>query len=113
MKRDFHRCCRGKGQRSRAAQHLDDLAESFVMSAFNNGTLRTMGAHYTNKDGSAHIGHMAYQAETRKFSSGVPAVISENCLRVETQERHRVKKMSTRKTAVRSSTATFGAPCCR
>ena len=23
-------------------QHLDDLAESFVMSAFRNGTLRTM-----------------------------------------------------------------------
>jgi tRNA(Ile)-lysidine synthase TilS/MesJ len=27
-------------------QHLDDLAESFLMSAFHNGRLRTMKAHY-------------------------------------------------------------------
>lgn len=31
------------------AQHLDDLAESFVMSAFHNGRLTTMKAHYMNK----------------------------------------------------------------
>lgn len=30
-------------------QHLDDLAESFVMSIFHNGRLRTMKAHYTVK----------------------------------------------------------------
>jgi len=29
------------------AQHLDDLAESFLMSAFNNGKLQTMKANYT------------------------------------------------------------------
>lgn len=28
-------------------QHLDDLAESFLMSAFQNGLLRTMKANYT------------------------------------------------------------------
>lgn len=28
-------------------QHLDDLAESFLMSAFHNGFLRTMKANYT------------------------------------------------------------------
>lgn len=28
-------------------QHLDDLAESFLMGAFHNGFLRTMKAHYT------------------------------------------------------------------
>ena len=28
-------------------QHLDDLAESFVMSSFHNGQLRTMKANYT------------------------------------------------------------------
>ncbi len=27
-------------------QHLDDLAESFLMSTFHNGRLRTMKAHY-------------------------------------------------------------------
>ncbi len=30
------------------AQHLDDLAESFLMSAFFNGKLHTMKAHYLN-----------------------------------------------------------------
>ncbi|HIJ35279.1 MAG TPA: tRNA 2-thiocytidine biosynthesis protein TtcA, partial [Gammaproteobacteria bacterium] len=29
------------------AQHLDDLAESFLMSAFHEGRLNTMKAHYT------------------------------------------------------------------
>jgi tRNA(Ile)-lysidine synthase TilS/MesJ len=37
------------------AQHLDDLAESFLMSAFHGGQLRTMKAHYTNKDGDIRI----------------------------------------------------------
>jgi len=37
------------------AQHLDDLAESFLMSAFHGGQLRTMKAHYTNKDGDVRI----------------------------------------------------------
>ena len=30
-------------------QHLDDFAESFIMSAFHNGNLRTMKAHYMNE----------------------------------------------------------------
>lgn len=37
------------------AQHLDDLAESFLMSAFNGGQLRTMKANYTNKEGDVRI----------------------------------------------------------
>eukprot|EP00466_Bigelowiella_natans_P003475 jgi/Bigna1/57653/fgenesh1_pm.23_\ len=36
-------------------QHLDDLAESFVMSAFHNGSLRTMKAHYENDKGDVRI----------------------------------------------------------
>ncbi len=36
-------------------QHLDDLAESFLMSAFRGGQLRTMKAHYTNQDGDIRI----------------------------------------------------------
>jgi len=27
-------------------QHLDDLAESFIMSTLHNGQVRTMKAHY-------------------------------------------------------------------
>ncbi|MBI3574250.1 MAG: tRNA 2-thiocytidine biosynthesis protein TtcA, partial [Gammaproteobacteria bacterium] len=37
------------------AQHLDDLAESFLMSAFYNGRLRTMKAHYVNDAGDLRI----------------------------------------------------------
>jgi len=36
-------------------QHLDDLAESFLMSAFRSGQLRTMKANYTNQDGDIRI----------------------------------------------------------
>jgi tRNA(Ile)-lysidine synthase TilS/MesJ len=37
------------------AQHLDDLAESFLMSAFHNGQLHTMKAHYLNDAGDLRI----------------------------------------------------------
>ena len=36
-------------------QHLDDLAESFLMSAFQGGQLRTMKANYVNQDGDIRI----------------------------------------------------------
>ncbi|HUX82861.1 MAG TPA: ATP-binding protein [Halothiobacillus sp.] len=37
------------------AQHLDDLAESFLMSAFHGGKLNTMKAHYRNDAGDLRI----------------------------------------------------------
>lgn len=37
------------------AQHLDDLAESFLMSAFHGGQLRTMKACYQNDAGDIRI----------------------------------------------------------
>ncbi len=37
------------------AQHLDDLAESFMLSAFHGGQLRTMKAHYTNDAGDLRV----------------------------------------------------------
>ncbi len=37
------------------AQHLDDLAESFLMSALYNGRLQTMKANYTNDAGDIRI----------------------------------------------------------
>ena len=36
-------------------QHLDDLAESFLMSAFHGGRLNTMKAHYLNDEGDCRI----------------------------------------------------------
>eukprot|EP00004_Rigifila_ramosa_P018246 TRINITY_DN4516_c0_g1_i1.p1 TRINITY_DN4516_c0_g1~~TRINITY_DN4516_c0_g1_i1.p1 ORF type:complete len:211 (-),score=30.01 TRINITY_DN4516_c0_g1_i1:109-741(-) len=49
MKRgSLYTCARTQGYNVLAlAQHLDDFAESWLMSAFRNGQLRTMKAHYS------------------------------------------------------------------
>ena len=51
MKRGrIYACARREGWNVLAfGQHLDDLAESFLMSAFHNGLLRTMKANYIVK----------------------------------------------------------------
>ncbi|MDX2507605.1 MAG: ATP-binding protein [Gammaproteobacteria bacterium] len=47
------------------AQHLDDLAESFLMSAFHNGKLQTMKANYTIRTGELRvIRPLVYARET-------------------------------------------------
>lgn len=57
MKRGImYTTCRRHGYNVLAlAQHLDDLAESFLMSAFHGGQLRTMKANYTNREGDVRI----------------------------------------------------------
>jgi len=65
------------------AQHLDDLAESFLMSAFFGGKLRTMQAHYLNDAGDVRVIRplvYARERQTRDFASraGLP-IIFENC----------------------------------
>lgn len=65
------------------AQHLDDLAESFLMSAFHGGQLRTMKAHYTISDGDLRVIRplvYARERQTRDYAqaSALP-VIMENC----------------------------------
>jgi len=76
--------CRREGYNVLAlAQHLDDLAESFVMSAFNAGQLRTMKAHYLNDDGDVRIIRPLVRVrenQTRDFAvaSGLP-IIPDNC----------------------------------
>lgn len=65
------------------AQHLDDLAETFLMSAFFGGRLRTMKAHYLNDAGDVRvIRPLVYvrERQTRDFAraAGLP-VIHENC----------------------------------
>lgn len=48
--------CREQGYNVLAlAQHLDDLAESLLMSMFHGGQLRTMKAHYKNDAGDVRI----------------------------------------------------------
>ena len=65
------------------AQHLDDLAETFWMSACFGGKLRTMRAHYVNDAGDLRvIRPFVYvrERQTSAFaqSAGLP-VIPENC----------------------------------
>ena len=57
MKRGMiYHCARREGYNVIAlGQHLDDLAESFVMSSFHNGILRTMKANYTTDDGDLRV----------------------------------------------------------
>jgi tRNA(Ile)-lysidine synthase TilS/MesJ len=77
------------------AQHLDDLAESFLMSAFHRGRLETMKAHYLIDAGDLRvIRPFAYvrERQTAHFASaaGLP-VIADNCpacFRMPTQRRH-------------------------
>ena len=65
------------------AQHLDDLAESFLMSAFHGGQLRTMKAAYTNDDGDLRIIRpLIYTRERQTESFAREAqlpVIGDNC----------------------------------
>lgn len=64
-------------------QHLDDLAESFLMSAFRGGQLRTMKANYTNQDGDIQIIRpMIYvrERQTTEFAKEVILpVIPDSC----------------------------------
>lgn len=77
-------CARREGYNVLAlAQHLDDVAETFLMSAFFGGKLRTMQAHYVNDAGDIRIIRpLAYARErqTAAFAQNAPLpVIHENC----------------------------------
>lgn len=65
------------------AQHLDDLAESFLMSAFHGGQLKTMKAHYQINDGDLRVIRPLVYVRERQTSdfakSGKLPVIYENC----------------------------------
>ncbi len=65
------------------AQHLDDLAESFLMSAFHGGRLNTMKAHYVIDAGDLRvIRPLIYSRERQTLSFAQNAalpVIPENC----------------------------------
>jgi tRNA(Ile)-lysidine synthase TilS/MesJ len=85
MKRGImYAVCRREGYPVLAlAQHLDDLAESLFMSMFHGGQLRTMKAHYVNRDGDIRIIRpLAYcrERQTADFAAraGLP-VIPDSC----------------------------------
>lgn len=77
------------------AQHLDDLAESFLMSAFYNGRLRTMKAHYVNDAGDLRIIRpfvYVRERQTADFANRAGlSVIADNCpacFRMPTKRQH-------------------------
>ena len=77
------------------AQHLDDLAESFLMSAFHGGQLRTMKANYTVKEGDLRVIRpfiYVRERQTRDFATraGLPLVPDScpACFAVPTQRQH-------------------------
>jgi tRNA(Ile)-lysidine synthase TilS/MesJ len=65
------------------AQHLDDLAESFFMSALYLGRLQTMKAHYTNDAGDVRVIRPLVYARERQLADFATAtklpVIPDSC----------------------------------
>ncbi len=80
----LYRICREHNYNVLAlAQHLDDLAESFLMSAFHGGKIQTMKAHYKNDQGDIRVIRPFVYCRERQlanfaFNAGLP-VIMDNC----------------------------------
>ncbi len=77
------------------AQHLDDLAESFLMSAFHEGRLGTMKAHYVVDAGDLRVIRPLVYARERQLAdfasaSNLPVVPDScpACFRTPTQRAH-------------------------
>ena len=85
MKRGImYTACREHGYNVLAlAQHLDDLAESFLMSAFHQGRLGTMKAHYRVDAGDIRvIRPLVYVRETQTAAFAAAAalpVVPDSC----------------------------------
>ncbi len=85
MKRGImYSTCREHGYNVLAlAQHLDDLAESFLMSAFHQGQLHTMKAHYLIDAGDLRvIRPLVYARESQTAAYAATAgfpVIPDSC----------------------------------
>jgi len=99
MKRGIiYNCARREGYNVIAlGQHLDDLCESFLMSSFHNGLLRTMKANYVIDQGDLRVIRPLIYCREKLFKeftlkNNIP-VIQENCPACFSvpKERHRVK----------------------
>jgi len=76
-------------------QHLDDLAESFLMSAFHGGQIRTMKAHYLNDTKDLRIIRpLVYvrERQTRNFADAAELPVVQDscpaCFAMPTQRQH-------------------------
>ena len=97
MKRGvMYRVARERGYTALAlAQHLDDLAESFLMSAFHEGRLQTMKAHYRVAGGDLRVIRPLVYVRERQLadfarSAGLPVVPDScpACFRAPTEREH-------------------------
>ena len=85
MKRGImYNACREHGYNVLAlGQHLDDLAESLLLSIFHGGQLRTMKAHYLNDAGDIRIIRpLVYCRETQTGAFGRESalpIIADSC----------------------------------
>lgn len=96
----LYRVARERGYNVLAlAQHLDDLAETLMLSMFFGGKLRTMQAHYLNDAGDLRvIRPFVYvrERQTRAFAEAAQLpVIFENCPAcfAKPQQRYAMKQM--------------------
>jgi tRNA 2-thiocytidine biosynthesis protein TtcA len=94
------------------AQHLDDLAETFLMSAFFGGRLRTMQASYVIDAGDLRvIRPFAYARERQTAAFAAAArlpVISENCPACFAAPTERMRMKQTLAALERESPKLFG-----
>eukprot|EP00929_Paragymnodinium_shiwhaense_P069063 TRINITY_DN34842_c0_g1_i1.p1 TRINITY_DN34842_c0_g1~~TRINITY_DN34842_c0_g1_i1.p1 ORF type:complete len:1196 (-),score=255.17 TRINITY_DN34842_c0_g1_i1:377-3964(-) len=83
-------------------QHLDDFAESFLMSAWRNGALRTMKANYFVEQGDVRVArplvHVREKTMTAFAKENRLPIITDNCPAcfAAPKERHRIKLMLSR-----------------
>merc|ERR1712151_1423761 len=80
-------------------QHLDDFAESFLMSAFRNGALRTMKANYYVEDQDLRVCRPLVNVREKTMAEFAKEnrlpIITDNCPAcfAAPKERHRIKMM--------------------
>ncbi|PHJ25226.1 pp-loop domain-containing protein [Cystoisospora suis] len=78
-------------------QHLDDICESFLMSALHNGSLNTMKAHYVIRKGDLRVCRPLIRTREKETSAFAVAnrlpLIADNCPAcfAAPKERHRMK----------------------
>jgi tRNA 2-thiocytidine biosynthesis protein TtcA len=89
------------------AQHLDDLAESFMLSAFHGGRLKTMKAHYRIEAGDLRvIRPLVYTRERQTAAFAREAalpVVPENCpdcFNMPTQRKHMKSLLAAQESAI-------------
>lgn len=100
MKRGcLYSCCRKQNYNVLAmGQHLDDLAESMLMSAFHNGSLQTMKSNYHVAKGDIRVIRplvLTRERVTREYAKVFKLpIINENCPACFQQPKERARMKS-------------------